>query len=215
MTFPGLVEQARIWVPRLRKQGCDIVVVSAHSGADTSSSYGDALPYPENASTLVAEQVPGIDAILVGHAHKEIPSRPVHNATDGKDVILCEPYYWGMRLAVISIQMVKQGKRWVVADGGVSSTLRNSNTAVEDPAIVALIQRDHDTVKAYVNSVIGTSLQTMSAFTAVYEDTAAMDFVNYVQADAVKQALAGTADAAVAGAGHRGAVQQGRDDPSG
>ena len=49
MEFPGLVEQAKIFVPRLRKAGADIVVVSAHSGADTSSSYGDALPYPENA----------------------------------------------------------------------------------------------------------------------------------------------------------------------
>ncbi len=69
MTFPGLVEQAKIWVPRMRASGVDVVVVAAHSGATTSSSYGDALPYPENASTLVAQQVPGIDAILVGHAH--------------------------------------------------------------------------------------------------------------------------------------------------
>src|SRR5450759_785817 len=54
MTFPGLVEQARIWVPRMRASGVDVVVVAAHSGATTSSSYGDALPFPENAATLVA-----------------------------------------------------------------------------------------------------------------------------------------------------------------
>ena len=82
MAFPGLVEQAKIWVPQLRKAGADIVVVSAHSGADTSSSYGDALPYPENAATLVAQQVPGIDAILVGHAHKEIAERLRHQQGD-------------------------------------------------------------------------------------------------------------------------------------
>ena len=69
MEFPGLVEQAKIYVPRLKKAGADIVVVAAHSGMDTSSSYGDALPVPENAASLVAEQVPDIDAILVGHAH--------------------------------------------------------------------------------------------------------------------------------------------------
>ena len=51
-----------------------------------SSSYGDALPYPENASTLVAEQVPGIDAILVGHAHLEIAERFVTNTVTGKQV---------------------------------------------------------------------------------------------------------------------------------
>ena len=48
----------------------------------------------------------------------------------------------------------------------------------------------------YVNCVIGTCTQAMSAATAPsYEDTAAMDFVNYVQADAVKAALAGTPQA--------------------
>ena len=61
----------------MKRRGADVVVVAAHSGADTSSSYGDALPFPENAATLVAEQVPGIDAILVGHAHQEIAERVV------------------------------------------------------------------------------------------------------------------------------------------
>ncbi|MEP6651060.1 MAG: 5'-nucleotidase C-terminal domain-containing protein [Lapillicoccus sp.] len=42
---------------------------------------------------------------------------------------------------------------------------------------------------------MGTSLQAMSGATSRYEDTPAMDFINYVQADAVKKALAGTADA--------------------
>jgi len=59
-TFPGIVEQAKIFVPRLKAAGADVVIVSCHSGADTSSSYGDALPYPENASTLLAQQVPDI-----------------------------------------------------------------------------------------------------------------------------------------------------------
>ena len=79
MEFPGLVEQAKKFVPELKAMGCDVVVVSAHSGATTSSSYGDALPFPENAATLVAEEVADIDAILVGHAHVEIASKPVTN----------------------------------------------------------------------------------------------------------------------------------------
>ena len=74
MTFPGLEEQAAKWVPQLRSMGADVVIVSAHSGVSGTSSYGDQLPYVENAAALVAEQVPGIDAILVGHAHVEMPS---------------------------------------------------------------------------------------------------------------------------------------------
>jgi len=84
-------------VPRMRATGVDVVVVAAHSGATTSSSYGDALPFPENASTLVAQQVPGIDAILVGHAHLEIRERRVVNEKTGREVVLTEPLRWGMR----------------------------------------------------------------------------------------------------------------------
>jgi len=52
-------------------------------------------------------------------------------------------------------------------------------------------------VRTYVNGVIGTSTTAMSAATSRYEDTAAMDFINYVQADAVKKALAGSPSASL------------------
>ena len=199
MEFPGLVEQAKKFVPILKEKGCDLVVVSAHSGADTSSSYGDALPYPENAASLVAAQVPHIDAILVGHAHKEIDQRFVRNEKTGQQVLICEPYYWGMRLAVMDfvVQEVygKYGKqKWVLVASG--SQLLNSNTAAEDPKVAAAVRDQHDTVVDYVNSVIGTSKEELLAARAVVEDVPIIDFVNYVQADAVKKDLSG-ADAAL------------------
>ncbi|MGH3447627.1 MAG: bifunctional metallophosphatase/5'-nucleotidase, partial [Nocardioidaceae bacterium] len=190
MEFPGLVEQAAMWVPRIRRAGADVVVVSAHSGADGSSSYGDALPYVENGSTLVAEQVPGIDAILVGHAHVEIDERFVENEQTGEQVLLTEPLKWGMRLSLIDLDVELHRGRWRVVDR--HSQVLNANTVDEDPDIVSLLTADHKDVVEYVNSPIGTSLQSMSAQTAIYEDTPAMDFVNYVQADAVKQELADT-----------------------
>ncbi|MET1060317.1 MAG: 5'-nucleotidase C-terminal domain-containing protein [Nocardioides sp.] len=188
MEFPGLVEQARIFVPRLKRLGCDVVIISAHSGADTSSSYGDALPYPENASTLVAEQVPDVDAILVGHAHRDIPQRLVRNARTGRDVLLVEPLYWGMRVAVMDLRLERRHGRWRVTRA-TGQTL-NSNTVTEHPKVAAAVRAQHDTVVGYVNSVIGTSAQELSAARAVVEDVPIIDFVNYVQADAVKAALA-------------------------
>ncbi|KNX37645.1 bifunctional metallophosphatase/5'-nucleotidase [Luteipulveratus halotolerans] len=193
LTFDGIVEQAKVQVPRMKAAGADVVIVSCHSGADTSSSYGDALPYPENASTLLAQQVPGIDAILVGHAHKEIPQRFVVNEQTGRQVLLSEPYYWGMRVTVMDLHLTQVRGQWQVASS--SATLLNASTAPEDPAVAALIRPAHQKVLAYVNGVIGTSTVAMSAATSRYEDTPAIDFVNHVQADAVKTALAGTADA--------------------
>jgi 2',3'-cyclic-nucleotide 2'-phosphodiesterase / 3'-nucleotidase len=195
MTFPGLVEQATIWVPRMRAAGADVVVVAAHSGATTSSSYGDALPFPENAATLVAEQVPGIDAILVGHAHQEIPERLVVNEKTGRKVVLTEPLRWGMRLSLIDLSLVRTRGRWAVQK--VSSSVLNSNTVAEDVHVKKLLTADHEKVVAYVNSVVGTCTAAMSCATARYEDTAALDFINLVQGEAVRAAIAGTPEAAL------------------
>jgi 2',3'-cyclic-nucleotide 2'-phosphodiesterase/3'-nucleotidase len=195
MEFPGLVEQAKKFVPELKAKGCDIVLIAAHSGADTSSSYGDALPYPENASTLVAQQVAGVDAILVGHAHVDIPMRRVDSlVTQGKQVVLCEPSYWGRRLAVFDLDLERHGNRWTATN--VVSTTLNSNEVAADAAVAAAVQEQHDTVVAYVNSPVGTSAQALSAARAVVEDVPIIDFVQYVQADAVKSGLTG-ADAAL------------------
>ncbi|KRE96332.1 multifunctional 2',3'-cyclic-nucleotide 2'-phosphodiesterase/5'-nucleotidase/3'-nucleotidase [Nocardioides sp. Soil774] len=194
MEFPGLVEQASKFVPELKRRGCDVVVISAHSGADTSSSYGDALPWPENAASLVAEQVPDVDAILVGHAHKDIPARYVTNAETGHEVLLTEPAYWGMRVAVMDLDVELDRGRWRVTRS--KGQLLNSNTVSGDPAVLAAVREQHDTVVAYVNSVIGTSTTALSADRAVVEDVPIIDFVQYVQAGAVKAALSG-ADASL------------------
>ncbi|MEO5610774.1 MAG: 5'-nucleotidase C-terminal domain-containing protein [Ornithinibacter sp.] len=188
--FPGLVEQAKVMVPRMKAAGADVVIVSAHSGATTSSSYGDALPYPENASTLVAEQVPDIDAILVGHAHVEVPELKVTNKVTGRTVLLSEPLYWGMRVSEMSLDLEQVKGKWQVV--GSRSRLYNANTVPEDVQIAALIRPAHEKVLTYVNSVIGTCTEAMSASTSRYEDTAAMDFINLVQGEAVKKALVGT-----------------------
>lgn len=189
MSFGGLVEQAAKYVPEMKRRGADVVVVSAHSGADTSSSYGDALPFPENAATLVAEQVPGIDAILVGHAHQEIAERVVTNTATGKPVVLSEPLKWGQRLSVFDIDLSYSRGRWTVQS--VDASVLNSNTVPEDPKIVRLLADEQRTVVDYVNGVIGTSTEAMSAATARYEDTAVLDFINHVQAGAVKAELTG------------------------
>ncbi|MEV8564159.1 5'-nucleotidase C-terminal domain-containing protein [Streptomyces sp. NPDC051322] len=189
MTFPGLEEQAAKYVPRLRSMGADVVIVSAHSGASGTSSYGDQIPYVENAAGLVAEKVPGIDAILVGHAHVEIPERLVENKETGKPVVLSEPLLWGERLTVFDFDLVWERGRWAVEKAG--ARVLNSNTAVEDPRITGLLADEHKKVVAYVNQVIGTSVAEMTTADAPWKDEPIIDLINKVQADTVQAALAG------------------------
>ncbi|MFC0597044.1 bifunctional metallophosphatase/5'-nucleotidase [Streptomyces palmae] len=195
MTFPGLEEQAAVWVPKLRSMGADVVVVAAHSGTSGTSSYGDQVPYVENAAALVAERVPGIDAILVGHAHLEIPEYRVVNQQTGAEVVLSEPLRWGQRLTLFDFELVWGKGRWTVES--VSARVVNSNTAAEDPEITGLLSDEHRKVVAYVNQVIGTSTAAMAADEAPYKDTAIIDFINHVQAETVREALAGTEYAAL------------------
>ncbi|MFF2776208.1 bifunctional metallophosphatase/5'-nucleotidase [Streptomyces sp. NPDC058052] len=195
MVFPGLEEQAAKWVPKLRSLGADVVVVSAHSGSSGTSSYGDQLPHIENAAGLVAEQVPGIDAILVGHAHTEIPEYRIANKETGKEVVLSEPLKWGQRLTLFDFDLVWEKGRWTVEK--VAAQVLNSNTVEEDPKITGLLSDEHKKVVEYVNTVIGTSTAVMTTADAPWKDEPIIDLINVVQAETVKAALAGGAYAAL------------------
>ncbi|GHK04274.1 multifunctional 2',3'-cyclic-nucleotide 2'-phosphodiesterase/5'-nucleotidase/3'-nucleotidase [Streptomyces sp. Y2F8-2] len=194
MVFPGLVEQAKKYVPRLRALGCDVVFLTDHSGLDGSSSYGDELPYVENASNLVAEQVPGIDAILVGHTHVEVPSYTVKNEETGEEVLLSEPYCWGYRLSVFDFELELHHGRWKVT----SKTARtlNPNTVDEDPEIKRLLEADHELVVKYVNTSVGTCTADLSAAESCWKDVPIMDFIHQVQMATVASGLS-SADAAL------------------
>ncbi|MGY1499718.1 bifunctional metallophosphatase/5'-nucleotidase [Streptomyces sp. QTS52] len=194
MTFTGLVEQAKKYVPRMRALGCDVVFLTDHSGLDGSSSYGTELPYVENASNLVAEQVPGIDAILVGHTHTEVSSYTVTNKTTGKDVILSEPYCYGMRLTVFDFELELERGQWKVTS--TKAKTLNSNGVDEDEQITKLLKADHDLVVKYVNTAVGTCTADLSAAEACWKDVPVMDFIHQVQMATVATGLS-SADAAL------------------
>ncbi|MFG1966321.1 bifunctional metallophosphatase/5'-nucleotidase [Nonomuraea sp. NPDC049028] len=186
LRFTDLVASAKKWVPIIRGLGADVVVVTAHAGDNGMSSYGGDLPV-ENASALVAEQVPGIDAVLFGHAHNDVAQRFVTNQATGKQVLLTEPSKWGQRLSVIDFQLAKQRGRWTVT--GKSSATLNTNTVAEDPKITALLKPQHDATVGYVNKVVAKSSEQLSAAESPYKDTPILDYIQQVQVETVKQAL--------------------------
>ncbi|MFF7091445.1 bifunctional metallophosphatase/5'-nucleotidase [Streptomyces rubradiris] len=195
LAFPGLEEQAAKWVPKLRSMGADVVVVSAHSGTSGTSSYGDQVPYVENAAAEVARRVPGIDAILVGHAHVEIPELKVVNEETGRTVVLSEPLCYAERLTLFDIELEFRKGRWEVES--VSASLRDSRTVADDPEITRLLADQHQTVVAYVNQVVGRATETLTTVEARYKDVPVIDLITKVQEDVVKAALAGTEYAAL------------------
>ena len=192
LRFTDLVKSAKFWVPLMRLLGADVVMVTAHAGDSGMSSYGDELPV-ENASAMVAEEVPGIDAVLFGHAHNEVPQRFVTNKKTGKQVLLTEPSKWGERLSVVDFTLTESHGRWQVSNK--ASKTVNTNTVPEDPAITSLLAGQHDKTVTYVNKTVAQSTEELSAAESRYKDTAILDYIQQVQTDVVTKALAGTENA--------------------
>ncbi|WP_433302197.1 bifunctional metallophosphatase/5'-nucleotidase [Actinoplanes sp. CA-030573] len=190
LEFLDMVATAAKWVPVMRRCGADIVIVSAHGGDSGKSSYGPELPN-ENPAALIAAQVPGIDAVLFGHAHLDIPQRFVTNEATGQQVLLSEPSKWGQRLTKMDFDLVRQHGKWSIV--AKAATTLNTNTVEADPRVLAVTRSQHAKTVAYVNQVVAQSTEELSAATSRYEDTAILDYINKVQTDEVTAALAGGA----------------------
>ncbi|UQU63410.1 5'-nucleotidase C-terminal domain-containing protein [Couchioplanes caeruleus] len=194
LVFEDMVETAAKWVPIMRARGADLVLISAHGGDSGTSSYGPELPN-ENPSALIAEKVPGIDAILFGHAHNNVPQRFVTNAETGAQVLLSEPSKWGQRLTRMDFTLVREHGRWRITTKKADTL--NTNTVTEDPKVLAAVRAQHAKTVAYVNQVVATSTEELSAAESRYKDTAILDYINKVQTDTVTAALAGSAYASL------------------
>ncbi|WP_444951709.1 bifunctional metallophosphatase/5'-nucleotidase [Micromonospora ureilytica] len=190
LRFDDMIATAAKWVPIMRARGADLVLISAHGGDSGTSSYGPELPN-ENPVALIAQQVPGIDAILFGHAHNEVVERFVTNERTGTQVLLSEPSKWGQRLTRMDFTLARERGRWTITKK--AATMLNTNTVVEDPKVLAAVRAQHQKTVAYVNQVVATSTVELSAAESRYKDTPILDFINHVQTEVVDAALAGTA----------------------
>jgi 2',3'-cyclic-nucleotide 2'-phosphodiesterase/3'-nucleotidase len=190
LRFDDMIATAARWVPEMRRRGADIVLVSAHGGDSGTSSYGPELPN-ENPSALIAAQVPGIDAILFGHAHLDIPQRFVTNAATGAQVLLSEPSKWGQRVTRMDFTLTRERGCWEIT--AKAATTINTNPVEADPVVLAAVREQHTKTVTYVNQVVARSTQELSAAESRFKDTPILDYINKVQTDTVAAALAGGA----------------------
>lgn len=90
MEFRDMVETAREWVPRiLEQEKPDLLVGLFHAGTDAGYGGSTEAYLNENASLLVARQVPGFDLVFAGHDH-QVSIQYVEN-TEGDSVLVVDP----------------------------------------------------------------------------------------------------------------------------
>lgn len=195
-----IVETARALVPRMRAQGADLVVALAHSGFEKTEQ-------GHLAENTVAElaRVPGIDALLFGHAHAEFPSAqfagyPGVDLVQGRihGVPAAMPGRWGDHLAVVDLELQRQGRRWAVRHSRAELRPimdRASRRALvkADPMVAHVIAREHaDTLQALRAPVAHSEVAIHSYFSQV-QPSLAVDLVARAQLAYLERAVQGTA----------------------
>lgn len=158
--FLDPVAVARTWVVQARdKEKADVVVVALHAGLGSLPGR----PEDANMALRLAEEVPGIDAILTGHTHQILER--VH-----KGVPLLQPGVKGQGLCVVDLDLRKDKGRWrVVSRAG--RVVRCTDDTPADPDVLALAKPALDVADAYLNTP-ATQLQVdLDARMARVEDT--------------------------------------------
>jgi 2',3'-cyclic-nucleotide 2'-phosphodiesterase (5'-nucleotidase family) len=175
--FSDPMETAKTYVPEMRSKGADVIVVAAHSGLDETYGYGR----EENFIKYLANEVPGIDVILAGHAHANVASQLING------VLVTEPNYHTRNISDIRISVTGSGNDWTVDTK--SSTTPAMGTYDEDPDIKAIAKPYHDATITYINTPIGTAKGDFpGGFQARVQDGPMADLINRVQTEAAAKA---------------------------
>jgi 2',3'-cyclic-nucleotide 2'-phosphodiesterase/3'-nucleotidase len=196
-----IVEAARRYVPTMRAMGADLVVALVHSGLSAVAARG----MDENAAAYLA-QVPGIDAILAGHAHLVFPD-PSFATLPGADVArgtingvpTVMAGFWGSHLGVVDLTLRRTASGWERADGTATTRgirRRQDNRwvpAVEpDQTIEAAVQPEHTGTLAYVRRPVARSTARVHSYFALVQDDASVQLVARAQTAYIRRALKGT-----------------------
>ncbi len=205
LEFRNPVAAARRWVDHLRGvEGVDVVIVAMHMGLEVDLRTGEVergLVERENAAVEIAREVRGIDLILMGHTHREVPALVIG------DVLLAQANRWGDRLirADIYLERKDANARWTIAARG-SRSIPVTAATKPDPEIVALAAPYEKETQAWLSKEIGHSADELRATDARLRDTAILDLVQRAQLDAADAEVSFAASFTTTARVPRGAV---------
>ncbi|WLR55512.1 bifunctional 2',3'-cyclic-nucleotide 2'-phosphodiesterase/3'-nucleotidase [Mesobacillus subterraneus] len=186
-----IVASAKKWVPKMKKDGAEIVVTLSHSGFDVDKDN------KEN-SVFALSEVPGIDAIVFGHTHKAFPSDKSYNGIAGVDnvngtingVAAVQSIVDASHLGVIDLELEKVDGKWSVK--GSKSEVLAAKDAEVDKNIVDVMKPSHDATVDYINQPIGTTTAPIYSYFARVQDDPSVQIVSNAQKEYIENVLKGT-----------------------
>ncbi|MEZ3174875.1 2',3'-cyclic-nucleotide 2'-phosphodiesterase [Citrobacter sp. HSTU-bmb20] len=203
VTVNDITETARRYVPEMREKGADVVVVIAHSGLSAD-------PYQSMAENSVyyLSEVPGVDAIMFGHAHAVFPGKDFANIK-GADIAkgtlngvpAVMPGMWGDHLGVVDLVLNNDSGKWQVTQAKAEArpiydTAAKKSLAAEDSKLAEILKADHDATREFVSQPIGKSSDNMYSYLALVQDDPTVQVVNNAQKAYVEHFIQGDPDLA-------------------
>ncbi|NGZ75950.1 bifunctional 2',3'-cyclic-nucleotide 2'-phosphodiesterase/3'-nucleotidase [Saccharibacillus alkalitolerans] len=194
-----MVETAKAFVPKLKEEGADLIVLLAHCGYEDIPE----APMTENA-VLHLSRIPGVDAILFGHAHKVFPGAAFEGKT-GVDlkrgtvngVPAVEAGYAGDHLGVVDLDLELGSGGWKVTGGQAEARpVYNAAQAAAlvrtDDAVAEAVREAHEGTLAYIRAAVGETTEPIDSFFALVRDSASVQIVNDAQRWYLKKEMQGT-----------------------
>ncbi len=152
-----IVDTARRVIPEVRKRA-DIVVVLSHSGLPPAPAWSDEMR-GENSALELAQQISGIDVILLGHSHNEVPERIVNG------VLLTQAKYWGQSLARVDLDLSHAADgHWQITSKH-SAVIAVNDQVPPDPKITELTAPYEKATQAYLDTPVANSVQELRGAT--------------------------------------------------
>lgn len=173
-----IVESAKQVIPQLRPK-VDLLVVLLHSGFVRDPVTGEQaarIQVPgENVAEAFIEQVPGVDVIMYGHVHSELPEKVMNG------VLVTEAKFWGQSLARADVTMVKDASgHWQVASKHSRAIPVTANVPA-DPDILRIVRPYRAELDHYLDTPIAASAQVLKGAHADYEDNPLLGLIQHAE----------------------------------
>ena len=175
MKFTSPTEEARAQVEKLKAKGVDAIIVIAHMGIENENKI------PDTGMRDVINAVDGIDVVIAGHMHKDVPSETI------KNTLITEPHRYGTVVSEVDLTFDINDKKEVKLVKKESKTVPVKELEA-DKKIAEIYKPYHEKLRELNNVVIGQTENEMvpqetkhGVSTAFSKDTGLSSFINDVE----------------------------------
>ena len=175
MKFTSPTEEARTQVEKLKAKGVDAIIAVTHMGIDNENNI------PDTGMSDVINAVDGIDVVIAGHMHKDVPSETI------KNTLITEPHRYGTVVSEVDLTFDINDKKEVKLVKKESKTVP-VKTLEADKKIEEIYKPYHEKLRELNNVVIGQTANEMvpqetkhGVSAAFSKDTGLSSFINDVE----------------------------------